>query len=70
MFPQPRKELVYLILDVRWYSSFRSSILFADICGFTNLASEYTAEELVLMLNELFARFDALASQHNCMRIK
>lgn len=46
------------------------SILFADICGFTNLASEYTAEDLVLMLNELFARFDALATEHSCMRIK
>ncbi|CAB3398246.1 unnamed protein product [Caenorhabditis bovis] len=46
------------------------SILFADICGFTNLASEYTAEDLVLMLNELFARFDKLASIHQCMRIK
>ncbi|CAI5451032.1 unnamed protein product [Caenorhabditis angaria] len=46
------------------------SILFADICGFTNLASEYTAEDLVLMLNELFARFDKLASIHECMRIK
>lgn len=46
------------------------SILFADICGFTVLSSQCTAEELVKMLNELFARFDKLASEHHCLRIK
>ena len=32
------------------------SILYADICGFTSLSSQCTAQELVRMLNELFAR--------------
>uniref|UniRef100_A0A914P463 adenylate cyclase n=1 Tax=Panagrolaimus davidi TaxID=227884 RepID=A0A914P463_9BILA len=46
------------------------SILFADICGFTNLASGCTAEDLVMTLNELFARFDKIAHENHCMRIK
>lgn len=52
------------------YISNNFSILFADICGFTALASECNAEELVMMLNNLFARFDVLANKHQCMRIK
>ncbi|CAH1788216.1 unnamed protein product [Owenia fusiformis] len=46
------------------------SILFADICGFTSLSSTCTAQELVQLLNELFARFDKLASDNHCLRIK
>ncbi|XP_039280262.1 adenylate cyclase type 6-like [Nilaparvata lugens] len=46
------------------------SILFADICGFTSLSDQCTAQELVRLLNELFARFDRLAQEHYCLRIK
>ncbi|KAG8185405.1 hypothetical protein JTE90_018626 [Oedothorax gibbosus] len=47
-----------------------SSILFADIVGFTVLASQCTAQELVRLLNELFGRFDQLANDNHCLRIK
>jgi class 3 adenylate cyclase len=46
------------------------SILFADIQGFTVLASQCTAKELVQLLNDLYARFDKLAEKHRCLRIK
>uniref|UniRef100_A0A8B9K8R9 adenylate cyclase n=1 Tax=Astyanax mexicanus TaxID=7994 RepID=A0A8B9K8R9_ASTMX len=45
-------------------------ILFADVKGFTNLSTTLSAQELVRMLNELFARFDRLAHEHHCLRIK
>lgn len=38
------------------YDLHHRSILFADICGFTTLSDQCTAEELVRLLNELFAR--------------
>uniref|UniRef100_A0A667I413 adenylate cyclase n=1 Tax=Lynx canadensis TaxID=61383 RepID=A0A667I413_LYNCA len=46
------------------------SILFADVKGFTNLSTTLSAQELVRTLNELFARFDRLAHEHHCLRIK
>ncbi|XP_013380296.1 adenylate cyclase type 2-like [Lingula anatina] len=46
------------------------SILFSDIVNFTPLASECTAAQLVKVLNELFGRFDKLAQENDCMRIK
>ncbi|XP_050300517.1 adenylate cyclase type 3 [Anthonomus grandis grandis] len=46
------------------------SILYADIVGFTAISSTYSAQELVKMLNELFARFDKLAEMYHQLRIK
>ncbi|XP_036400149.1 adenylate cyclase type 2-like [Megalops cyprinoides] len=46
------------------------SILYADIVGFTQLASDCSPKELVVMLNELFGKFDQIAKENECMRIK
>ncbi|CAL8110129.1 unnamed protein product [Orchesella dallaii] len=46
------------------------SILFADVKGFTELASTCSPQELVRILNDLFGRFDKLSVETNCLRIK
>ncbi|KAM3857547.1 adenylate cyclase type 4-like [Diretmus argenteus] len=46
------------------------SILYADIVGFTKLASTCSPEELVVVLNKLFGRFDDIAKKNECLRIK
>lgn len=46
------------------------SVLFADLVGFTAVASRTSAEELVNMLNELFSQFDRLAERHGLEKIK
>lgn len=53
----------YLSLALESVSNFLFcvSILFADIKGFTALSSRVTAQQLVQILNELFARFDFIA---------
>lgn len=51
--PQFKKLYIYHMEDV--------SILFADIKGFTELASQTSAQQLVKILNDLFARFDKIA---------
>lgn len=47
-----------------------ATILFADIAGFTALASTMKAVEIVEMLDLLFSRFDALAERHGLEKIK
>jgi class 3 adenylate cyclase len=46
------------------------SVLFADIVGFTPLASRLPAEELVALLNRVFRRFDELTQAHGVEKIK
>ena len=47
-----------------------ATILFADIVGFTPLASQRTPDSVVRMLNMLFTRFDDLANKHGLEKIK
>ncbi|KAG1666471.1 Adenylate cyclase type 8 [Nymphon striatum] len=49
---------------------FSQNILFADMKGFTALSTQCSAEQLVSLLNELFARFDRIAEENRCLRIK
>jgi class 3 adenylate cyclase len=46
------------------------SILFADITGFTNLASSLDPTELVSFLNDLFSKFDDLCDELGVEKIK
>lgn len=47
-----------------------ATILFADIVGFTPLASHHSPDTVVKMLNNLFTRFDDLANKHGLEKIK
>jgi adenylate cyclase len=46
------------------------SVLFGDLVGFTPLASRLAPDELVAVLDELFSRFDELATRHGLEKIK
>jgi PAS domain S-box-containing protein len=46
------------------------SVLFADIVGFTQLASSLSAIELVSLLNRIFSAFDRLSEKHSLEKIK
>ncbi len=46
------------------------SVLFADLVGFTSLASVVPANELLPMLDGIFSAFDELADQHGLEKIK
>ncbi|MEG4801416.1 adenylate/guanylate cyclase domain-containing protein [Microcoleus sp. ARI1-B5] len=46
------------------------SVLFADLVGFTNFASQKSATETVKVLNQIFSQFDQLSLQHGLEKIK
>jgi adenylate cyclase len=47
-----------------------ASVLFADLVGFTALSAQVKPGELVLMLSDLFSRFDTLVQKHGLEKIK
>ena len=47
-----------------------ATVLFADIVGFTQLSSQISATELVVLLNLMFSMFDQLTEQHGAEKIK
>ena len=47
-----------------------ATVLFADLVGFTPLASRVPPGELVSLLNEIFSAFDALAERYGLEKIK
>lgn len=47
-----------------------ASILFADLVGFTTLASSISAKETVRLLNDIFSRFDAIVDKYAVEKIK
>ena len=57
----PFISLLYYIIFTCLIQLENISILFADIQGFTALASKCSAQELVGVLNDLYARFDRKA---------
>uniref|UniRef100_A0A8C7TUQ6 Adenylate cyclase type 7 n=1 Tax=Oncorhynchus mykiss TaxID=8022 RepID=A0A8C7TUQ6_ONCMY len=70
-----KEERQRLVKDNNFHSLYvkrheNVSILYADIVGFTRLASDCSPKELVIMLNELFGKFDQIAKENECMRIK
>lgn len=46
------------------------SVLFADLVGFTDFASNQTPKVLVEVLNQIFSEFDQLSKQHGLEKIK
>lgn len=55
------RQTVLYYYNLLYSISSISSILYADIVGFTRLASDCSPGELVHMLNELFGKFDQIA---------
>lgn len=47
-----------------------ASILFADLVGFTRMSTTVSPEQLVVMLNRLFSRFDELSGRFGVEKIK
>mmetsp|Transcript_35823 Transcript_35823/g.82225 ORF Transcript_35823/g.82225 Transcript_35823/m.82225 type:complete len:1299 (-) Transcript_35823:60-3956(-) len=48
----------------------RATIAQSDLCGFTKLANKRTAEQVVSLISELFATFDALTDKYGIYKIE
>jgi guanylate cyclase len=70
IFPRAIAERLKISQDVIAERSEEVSVLFADITGFTPTAERLPAEEVVVMLDEIFSAFDELVAGHGLEKIK
>src|ERR671911_171760 len=70
IFPRPIAERLKISQEVIAERSEEVSVLFADITGFTPVAERLPAEEVVVLLDEIFSAFDELVACHGLEKIK
>jgi adenylate cyclase len=70
IFPRPIAERLKRSQEVIAERCDEVSVLFADITGFTPAAERLPAEEVVVLLNEVFSAFDDLVADHGLEKIK
>jgi adenylate cyclase len=70
IFPRAIAERLKISRDVIAERSEDVSVLFADITGFTPFAERLPAEEVVVLLDEIFSTFDELVALHGLEKIK
>jgi adenylate cyclase len=70
ILPRPIAERLKVSQDVIAERCEEVSVLFADITGFTPAAERLPAEEVVILLNEIFSAFDELVARHGLEKIK
>jgi adenylate cyclase len=70
ILPQPIAQQLKHHKGIIAHSFNDVTVLFADIVDFTKLSSTILPEELVILLNEVFSRFDRLAELHGLEKIK
>ncbi|MGH3080851.1 MAG: adenylate/guanylate cyclase domain-containing protein [Gaiellaceae bacterium] len=70
IFPHAIAERLKISQDVIAERSEEVSVLFADITGFTPVAERLPAEEVVVLLDEIFSAFDELVARHGLEKIK
>ncbi|MCU0492588.1 MAG: response regulator [Chloroflexaceae bacterium] len=70
IFPRPVAERLKNGADTIADSFADATVMFADLVGFTELATNTSAVELVRMLNDIFLYFDQLSIDHGLEKIK
>jgi adenylate cyclase len=70
IFPRAIAERLKISQDVIAERSEEVSVVFADITGFTPVAERLPAEEVVILLDEIFSAFDELVAHHGLEKIK
>ena len=70
VLPQPILARLKLENGIIADSFAATTVLFADLVGFTALASQISAPELVSLLNRIFSTFDQLTEKYGLEKIK